>query len=213
MQIKDEAEAVAILGGNLSEPSKMPCYTFDVPAKRCKTGRKLRKIKGSICSICYALKGRFMYPHVQVAADKRYKNLNKKGWAAALTYLINRKEQSGYFRLFSQGDIKDLTHLKNIVRVCENLPHIKFWLPTKEYGIVQEFINGGGKIPSNLVVRLSAYMIDGPPPMALAKRLGVNTSGVSTAGYTCPAPSNGNFCGACRKCWDGSIENISYKKH
>ena len=50
-------------------------------------------------------------------------------------------------------------------------------------------------------------------PTKLAKKLGLTTSGVSPDGFNCPASKQGNECGECRACWDGSVENINYKKH
>ena len=38
-------EAWALVGG-LSKPSKMPGWSIGIPAKECKTGSKLRLIKG-----------------------------------------------------------------------------------------------------------------------------------------------------------------------
>ena len=43
--------------GSLSKPCKMPGHAYGLPAKECKTGGKLQKVKGSTCYGCYALKG------------------------------------------------------------------------------------------------------------------------------------------------------------
>ena len=53
-------EAIEITGG-LSKPSKMPGPAFNLPAWNCITGGKLRKIPGTPCHGCYALKGRFRW--------------------------------------------------------------------------------------------------------------------------------------------------------
>ena len=50
-------EALKIIGGSLSKPSKMPGWSIGLPAKECKTGGKLQAVKGSVCYDCYALKG------------------------------------------------------------------------------------------------------------------------------------------------------------
>jgi len=47
-------EALKIVGG-LSKPSKMPGWAYGLPAAECKTGSKLVKIPGSVCSGCYAV--------------------------------------------------------------------------------------------------------------------------------------------------------------
>ena len=204
--------AQSIIGG-LSEPSKMPCYGFSIPASRCKTGSKLRKVAGSVCSICYALKGRYVFGVVQNALERRFSKLSHPQWVKAMAFLINTLEKSGYFRWHDAGDIQSLTHLQRIVRVCKATPHIKHWLPTREYGIVAAYVRKYGAFPANLNVRLSAYMMDGPPPSHLAKSLGVQTSGVLHEGFTCPAPNQGNKCLDCRACWITKIPNVNYKVH
>ncbi len=47
---------------SLSKPSKMPGYGWSTPASRCITGSKLRRIKGSVCHGCYAMKNRYVFP-------------------------------------------------------------------------------------------------------------------------------------------------------
>ena len=59
------------LVGGLSKPSKMPGWAYGIPAKECKTGSKLRLVKGSTCYNCYALKGCYVFKVVQNAQYKR----------------------------------------------------------------------------------------------------------------------------------------------
>ena len=47
------SEAWKLVGG-LSKPGKMPGWSIGIPAKECKTGSKLRAVKGSVCEDCYA---------------------------------------------------------------------------------------------------------------------------------------------------------------
>lgn len=206
-------EAIEIVGG-LSIPSKLPCYSYSIPAKRCKVGSKLRKIKGSICSNCYAHKGFYkLYPAVELALEKRYNKMSGEQWVDGMTYLVSNKEKSGFFRWFDSGDLQDEEMLNNIVKVCLSTPNVKHWLPTKEYKIVSDYLNSGKTFPSNLIVRLSAYMLEGLPPTNLAEKLGVLTSGVSKLNYTCKAPQQKNKCEDCRLCWDKSVKNVIYHAH
>ena len=115
--------------------------------------------------------------------------------------------------LFRSGDIQSLEHLTKICQIAKNLPNIKFWLPTREYSIVAEYVKQNGSIPSNLTIRLSALMVNGQPPVSIANRLGCVTSGVSDIGFTCPSSSQGNKCLNCRACWDKSVSNVNYKTH
>jgi len=144
--------------------------------------------------------------------EKRLDSLKSLGWVNKITFLINKQEKSGHFRWHDSGDVQGVWHLEKIAQVARNLPHIKFWLPTREYGFVREWMKLK-RLPKNLTIRLSAYMVDGKPPTSLAKKLGLTTSGVSPDGYNCPASKQNNECGECRACWDNTVENINYKKH
>jgi len=205
-------EANQITGG-LSAPSKMPCFGFSTTAKKCITGRKLRDVVGSICSKCYALKGRYGFPNVQKALFKRLENLTHPLWIEAMAFLINRKEKSGVFRWHDSGDLQSAEHLARIVSVCERTPTIQHWLPTREFSFVGEFLAAYNSFPDNLTVRLSALMFDGPAPVGIAKRFGLTTSGASKNDFSCPASSQGNQCLDCRACWDKSVFNVNYKLH
>lgn len=207
---QSDAEAIV---GTLSNPSKMPGHGYSIPAKRCITGQKLRFIKGSVCSKCYAMKGRYPTGHVQRAMEKRFASLRHPLWVEAMTFLISCTPDS-CFRWHDSGDLQGVWHLKKIVEVANRLPHVLFWIPTREYGFVSNYIRGGGKVPENLIIRLSSHMIDGPAPESLARELGVQVSGVTaTPEFTCPSSRYGNTCGPCRACWNKSIFNVTYKQH
>ena len=208
MQIK---EATKIVGG-LSVPSKMPCFGYSISAKRCVTGSKLVDTKGSVCEGCYALKGRYGFDNVQNAMERRFESLSDPRWISAMVTLINKKAK-GFFRWHDSGDLQGAWHLDMIASVATQSPNVQHWLPTREYGFVREFVEGGGIIPDNLTIRLSAYMVDGPLPTAAAERLGVLTSGVSATDYNCPASKQENQCKDCRFCWDKEVPNVSYHKH
>ena len=198
----------------LSNPSKMPCYGYSIPASKCITGAKLRGIKGAICSICYALKGRYIFQNVQTALLKRYESLDNPQWVDAIVALIsNKRKKQTHFRWHDSGDIQSIGHLAKIVEIAKRLPETAFWLPTREYSMVGEYLTKIGAFPDNLRVRLSAFMVDGEPPTAIAERYGLTTSGVSKEGFTCPAYKQGNFCLDCRACWDKNVKNINYKVH
>ena len=198
--------------GSLSVPSKMPGHGYSTPADDCITGSKLANVKGSICSICYARKGRYVFPNVQNAMKKRLKSLERLDWIDTMVQLISRKEKSGFFRWHDSGDLQGVWHLEKIAEVARRLPSIKFWLPTREYKIVSDWMKFCTK-PDNLEIRLSAFMIDGPAPVTVAKRLGLTTSGAKKDGFSCPSSQQGNQCGDCRACWDKNVTNVDYKPH
>ena len=213
-----EAEAIT---HTLSSPSKMPCHGYSIPAIRCIVGSKLRKIANSVCSICYALKGRYVFPNVLEAMEKRFQSLmkaivrvqQKDEWIEAMVFLISKKEKSGFFRWHDSGDLQGVWHLEIIAEVARRLPQIKFWLPTREYSFVSEWIQAGNKVPENLTIRLSALMLDGEPPKAIAERLNLTVSGASDTDWNCPASLQSGKCGDCRNCWDRNVQQVNYKKH
>lgn len=202
MQTLREAEAIA---GKLSKPSKMPGYAYGIPAQNCVLGAKLVKIPGSVCSKCYALKGRYVFPNVKAAQQRRYASLQHPLWVDAMVFMIKFRN-SKFFRWHDSGDIQGHWHLDKIVEVAHRCPEVHFWLPTREVGMLKKYTKG---VPSNLVIRVSGAMIDGPAPAGFT-----NTSTVVSNGlHNCPASTQNNHCGSCRACWDETIRNVSYPQH
>ena len=191
---------------------KCPGKAYSIPASRCNVGSKLAKVKGSVCHGCYALKGMYRFGNVQAALEKRYQSLADKRWVNSMALLISNQSKD-FFRWHDSGDLQSVNHLKKIVEVCKLTPSTKHWLPTREYKIVEDFIDQFGAIPENLVIRLSAHKVNFPAPEKLAKRLGVQTSTVTTENGSCPSSKQDNKCLDCRACWDRSVANVSYLKH
>jgi len=131
-----------------------------------------------------------------------------------MVYLITESKDQ-YFRWHDSGDIQGLWHLENIAEVAKQTPHVKHWLPTREYSFVKRYLAKYETFPPNLTVRLSAHMIEKPAPNI--DGLAVSSVHSDIASYPdawiCPAPTQGNSCGSCRACWDISIPHVSYTKH
>lgn len=200
--------------GGLSNPSKMPGYGYSLPAQECVTGAKLRPVEGTVCHDCYALKNRFLFPKVRGAMYRRLAALTKPLWPRAMAELINRTGND-HFRWHDSGDLQSVAHLKRIVTVCKLTPEVAHWLPTREYRIVQRYVSKGGIIPSNLTIRVSAHMVDGPPPEipgVVASTVSSDQSARADC-HVCPAPTQGNNCGSCRACWDRGVPVVDYRLH
>jgi len=210
MQTFTIKQAEAIVGG-LSETSKMPTMSISLPATLCKTGQKLRKVEGSVCSKCYACKGAYTWKSTVNALQRRVDALGSSDWVDAMVSLMEQKKrirESGLFRWHDSGDLQSLEHLRSIADVARRTPQIKHWIPTKEKGILREFLKRD-KLPDNVVVRLSGAMIDGPAPNA--EHTSTVTSDPSKA--TCRAFENDGQCGDCRKCWNKDVQNVVYLQH
>ena len=191
--------------GSLSKPSKMPGWSYGLPAKECKTGGKLQKVPGSTCYDCYALKGCYVFKVVQDAQYYRLKAIKNRLWVQAMAMQINNK-RSKEFRWHDSGDVQDLKHLAKIFKVCKLTPSVDHWLPTRE-AWVKKFIPAA---PANLNIRFSMPMID---QEAAAGWPNTSTVTRDSKKANCPAPQQGNECKDCRACWDKSIKNISYLAH
>jgi len=227
--------------GGLSKPSKMPGWSTSIPASRCIVGSALRLVSGSVCADCYALKGRYVFPDVQSALERRYARLDSPTWVKSMATLINALcVRVPYFRWFDSGDIQSVAHLARIIEVVRRTPTVAHWLPTREYKTVLRTLGqssiasdgtiatGTDNLPSNLTIRLSAHMVDGLPPIgigrwwlpvstvhtdALPRGIGSVPSPLVDGATLCEAPSRGGHCGDCRMCWNPTVAWVSYHKH
>lgn len=200
--------------GGLSLPSKMPGYAYSISAKRCNVGAKLRNVPGSTCSKCYALKGRYVFPNVVAAMERRYwaMRVNSTAWAGGMIASI-RKTGESHFRWHDSGDLQGLNHLFAITVIAEATPNVQHWLPTREYALVREYLRTYHHFPANLIVRVSAPMI-GAVIQEFEHSSSVDAARTPvTAWVDCPASKQGNKCGDCRACWDRDVEVVNYKKH
>lgn len=206
--LKRTAAYIAV--GGLSEPSKMPCYGYSIPATRCKIGAKLREVKGSTCNSCYALKGRYVFPNVVTAMERRYRTLDDLDvWAYYMVRVMLYLRDLGetHFRWHDSGDVQSVAHLRAISEVARAVPEIQHWLPTREYAIVRQYLKAD-TFPPNLTVRLSAHMVGKPAP-----DMGLPTSEVTRDEPTCPSKLQHGKCGDCRACWNPAVPVVTYGLH
>jgi len=198
---------------SLSDTSKMPGKSFGINSDLCKTGGKLAKVEGTICSDCYANKGFYkLYPAVKQSQDKRLEKYleDPQAWVMAMTVMLGGET---WFRWFDSGDLQSVQMLRDIVQVVRNTPTCNHWLATRETGVVKEFL-AGDEIPSNMVIRMSATKYDVLPTNNLTPwSSGAHTGSAPEGSVGCPAPSQGGKCGSCRSCWDREVKVVSYHKH
>ena len=222
-------QALKIIGGSLSKPSKMPGWSIGLPAKECKTGGKLQAVKGSVCFDCYALKGCYVFKVVQEAQYRRLAAIQSPQWVEAMAHLINSKKPD-VFRWHDSGDVQDLDHLQKIYKVCQLTPSKKHWLPTREAWIKDHLDSK----PNNLVIRFSAPMVDQRAPQSWPNSSEVTSTHSSNNCAAFRTDKGGithsleefetmtketkkeldlGHCGNCRNCWNPEIKVIKYGKH
>lgn len=186
----------------------MPCPAWGISATRCRVGRVLAARPGTVCSHCYALKGRYLFPAVQRKLEERYRGMFHPLWVPAMAFLV-RWHADRHFRWFDSGDVQGKTHLRNIAAVCRQTRDVLHWLPTREADAVRAC---AGELPDNLTVRLSANRVDGPPP-AWWPTTSTVVSGQDSGDGVCPAPDQDGACDDCRGCWDPGVPNVAYRRH
>jgi hypothetical protein len=211
---KTEAKAIS---GSLSNPAKMPGLSYGTPAEECQMGAKLAKLPGTACYICYAKKGNYerYKKTIKPAQYKRFESINNPRWVEAMVVQIaDGCRDVPYFRWHDSGDLQSVEHLRKIVSIAVLLPEVHFWLPTREYDMVREYLASGGQIPKNLVIRMSAHKIDGPAPdIAGLPASTIYTTTVPAGATECKARYQKNECRDCRACWDPAVKHVSYHQH
>lgn len=223
MRVIPIAQAAAIVGG-MSQTSKMPCKSYSLPTAACHTGARMAEIPGSICSSCYATRGNYR----TYAASIEPGQVARLGeilaalecpdtaslWVDAMVSLIGADP---FFRWHDSGDLQSAGHLELIARVARATPKTRHWLPTREYGMVKEWLAAGNTVPVNLTIRLSAMYADRPVivPASLQGIPGIAVSEVHrnepARVRECPAPLQGGRCDTCRACWTDAP--VSYRFH
>lgn len=215
--IISKKQALQIIGG-LGLPNKMPGKSWNISAFKCSRGSILRNDPNSTCHNCYALKGRYIFKNVKTALERRLEKFKDPQWVDAMIFLIKDEK---YFRWFDSGDLQSVDMLNKIIKVCENTPNCKHWLPTKEYNIVRKFIADGGIIPDNLCLRISADKKN-EYPIVTIRDCQISTSSHNNKYdfincHNCPVAANKNIktCkdAKCTACWDKSVYHINYKIH
>ena len=211
-------EANEIVGG-LSAPGKMPCPSINLPAPACITGSLLAQIEGTTCHGCYALKGRYRFPNVKEAMDRRLEALKDSRWVRAMVVLMEGRK---YFRWHDSGDLQGAWHLKRILEVCKQTPATQHWLPTREAQLLA--LMDPDVIPKNLIIRLSATKVDGaagkswPWTSTVYKKtflwkVKLWFNKIFKIKGKCFAAIQSGKCKSCRQCWTHSINNTAYAQH
>ena len=227
--ILTNAQALTIVG-DLSDPSKMPCFGYSLPAAACILGQKYAGICGSVCSKCYASHGNYSYIEVKANLFRRLIAVSDLDlWYAAMCQAIayryrkttNKKSKQaidlGYFRIHDSGDLQSVAHLQAIAKIARTFPSISFWLPSKQINFVRSFL-ASETMPANLIVRISAPMIGQVKPQPLPLRASAVNAAASEIVHVCHVlPKTKDpihkQCGDCRQCWNNRIAVVSYHAH
>lgn len=228
--------------GKLSQTSKLGCKSWGIPAEKCITGSKLRLIVGSVCAMCYALKGAYVWASTRFAYKRRlwqFDNVDRQVWIDSMVCLLSGQRK---FRFFDSGDLQSVDMLDAFVSIARRLPATMFWLPTREYALVNRWsARVGNSVPANLNIVLSAHMVDSKPVstdtysttvvVKVAKRRNMTQAqkveryqtavaklaALGIVGKVCPSSIQDGACGACETCFtmrpSGKVSTVAYISH
>lgn len=106
--------------------------------------------------LCYAAKITRLYKTVKNAYENNLHILNNN--PALYWEKVKQAAQTArFFRYHVSGDIPSIEYFEHMVTLAKVLPHTQFLAFTKQYEIVNAYINNGGKIPHNLKIIFSNW--------------------------------------------------------
>lgn len=175
----------------------------DIPSVSLPVGETCRK-NAPCFKLCYGRHGRMAFPRVKGLSEKNYDI-----WKADPDFYKREIEiasfKSKFFRWHVCGDIPDPLYLEMMVEVAEKIPETKFLCFTKQYEIVNNYLDEHQVFPENLKMVLSAWgdwMPENPHNLPIAYiRLKDGGCNIPECAYQCS-----NYCGDCvmtgQSCWD-----------
>ena len=106
--------------------------------------------------LCYAAKISRIYK-TTAAAYQRNLDILKSDPAQYWQEVKQGAQMARYFRYHVSGDIPNADYFVQMIKLAKALPNTNFLAFTKQYYIVNQFLNDGGVIPSNLKVIFSNW--------------------------------------------------------
>ena len=113
--------------------------------------------KGAPCtSKCYAAKLCRIYPNVRNAYQNNLDILNDN-WGKYWNQVRAAVKVSKYFRFHVSGDIPNAAYFKEMVITAKQNPGTKILAFTKQYALVNIYIDTFGELPENLKIIFSEW--------------------------------------------------------
>lgn len=105
---------------------------------------------------CYARRMTARRPNVGTAYAKNLE-IYQNGYYNYFGQISDAVKTTRFFRWHVAGDIPNAEYLTGMAAVAQVNPHCTFLAFTKQYNIVNEYLNDGGAIPSNLKIIFSNW--------------------------------------------------------
>ena len=199
---------VSISYGN-SKMGAIPSVSLP-PVTTCPTG-------APCAAKCYAAKLCRIYPTVKKAYQNNLDILNAD-WMEYWRQVRDVVKVSKYFRFHVSGDIPNAPYFAEMVTTAKQNPHTKILAFTKQYNIVNHYIDMFGALPENLKVIFSRWSpewdltIHNPHNLPMSAVIFKNTNNIE---YDKICGGNCTEC-ACRGvgCWELKLgETIAFYEH
>ena len=219
----------------LSEPSKMPCYTWSISAFDTCPGavnnnaaysgylKDYPKFRESmqksdqvdVCKGCYAQYGNYSFPAVIKHREYNEQDWQKADFVKRMVFTIKGNDMK-YFRFFDSGDIYCVELAEKILEICKACSDTKFWIPTRSWKImaIRKVLDSIRNLP-NAMVRYSSDSINGKTiPFRWNSTVVPNNLTKSKKNFlVCQAFARDGKCGDCRACWNKNVKTIAYPAH
>lgn len=220
---------------SLSAPSKMPCYSWSIPAGSTCPGAKLSVLEhgeNAVCGSCYAQKGFYNMPSTQAAQLARRawiaRSLSHDGGAEFVRVMTNMVQESVHaakddrFRGHDSGDFFSVPYIEAWIAICSALPSVRFWFPTRSY-IVANLCPALERLAAlpNVSVRPSGLEFDVETPIVSGFAAGTTVirslpvlETLAPETRVCPATADTPQCAAhgCDACWTKTAR-VAYIAH
>ena len=156
---------------------------------------------------CYAKKGNFCYKKVKNGIEMNLKAYldNPKRYFEKIEYTLKMIPYQ-CFRYHSSGDVVDTMYLELMCKTARKCKTTKFLCFTKKYELVNEYVESGKRIPSNLIIVFScwgSYIPENPynfPTSHVRFKNGKDNEYIPENAVECTG-----FCGECcntdSSCW------------
>lgn len=200
----------------LTFTSDMQCWSFSLTAVVTCPGFD-NKGEQSVCKHCYAQMNAYnLYTtyQAQMLRTEWTKELMKTAhgraeWVSTLTAAIGKYAvKKGFFRGHDSGDFFSIEYIESWIQVVKNLPHIRFWFPTRSYRVdtLLPYLKELAALP-NCSIRPSAMNFNEGVPVVpgLADGMGVVTDKKELTTKLCPkSAKKDGTCenSSCRSCWN-----------
>ena len=189
----------------LSHTTKLHCPSFGIT---CDRWSRDDLPTSSPCRWCYAKTGTTRIPrNYGILVDNRawIDSVRAHDMAEDSAYALSKLiHGENYFRWHHAGDLTSQQHTDLILNVCTLTPETLHWLPVTPQSF-NAYVRRRS-LPGNLVVRISAPIID--KPLAAPGSTVVYTQSAPGGCYVCPGE-----CGTCRVCWDNPELRVAYRWH